>query len=127
MFCKQKTAYEMRSSEWSSDVCSSDLLRCCPNNRVGRRCAVPPWPLRSRGADSRRPSAVLVEAHRSRGHRGAPAPRPGENRGRTHPIAAPCASRPTSCPREYARKSEEHTSELQSLMRISYAVFCLKK
>src|SRR3546814_10672057 len=26
----------------------------------------------------------------------------------------------------YARRSEEHTSELQSLMRISYAVFCLK-
>src|SRR3546814_4262992 len=37
-----------------------------------------------------------------------------------------------SCPipaRQYghARRSEEHTSELQSLMRISYAVFCLKK
>src|SRR3546814_4917496 len=29
--------------------------------------------------------------------------------------------------REMARRSEEHTSELQSLMRISYAVFCLKK
>src|SRR3546814_11870907 len=28
---------------------------------------------------------------------------------------------------EFARRSEEHTSELQSLMRISYAVFCLKK
>src|SRR3546814_9932054 len=28
---------------------------------------------------------------------------------------------------EVARRSEEHTSELQSLMRISYAVFCLKK
>src|SRR3546814_4495641 len=27
----------------------------------------------------------------------------------------------------YAARSEEHTSELQSLMRISYAVFCLKK
>src|SRR3546814_7821979 len=27
----------------------------------------------------------------------------------------------------YSRRSEEHTSELQSLMRISYAVFCLKK
>src|SRR3546814_2028609 len=27
----------------------------------------------------------------------------------------------------YRRRSEEHTSELQSLMRISYAVFCLKK
>src|SRR3546814_1025731 len=31
------------------------------------------------------------------------------------------------CPRRAACKSEEHTSELQSLMRISYAVFCLKK
>src|SRR3546814_8240078 len=30
-------------------------------------------------------------------------------------------------PRDSARRSEEHTSELQSLMRISYAVFCLKK
>src|SRR3546814_3191062 len=30
-------------------------------------------------------------------------------------------------PRLRARRSEEHTSELQSLMRISYAVFCLKK
>src|SRR3546814_2156675 len=29
--------------------------------------------------------------------------------------------------RAHARRSEEHTSELQSLMRISYAVFCLKK
>src|SRR3546814_7115418 len=28
-FFKQKTAYEMRISDWSSDVCSSDLLRCC--------------------------------------------------------------------------------------------------
>src|SRR3546814_2984023 len=31
------------------------------------------------------------------------------------------------CPAEEAMRSEEHTSELQSLMRISYAVFCLKK
>src|SRR3546814_5303939 len=30
-------------------------------------------------------------------------------------------------PRPWHRRSEEHTSELQSLMRISYAVFCLKK
>src|SRR3546814_9666166 len=33
----------------------------------------------------------------------------------------------TSLKRQPARRSEEHTSELQSLMRISYAVFCLKK
>src|SRR3546814_12209161 len=31
------------------------------------------------------------------------------------------------CTRPLGRRSEEHTSELQSLMRISYAVFCLKK
>src|SRR3546814_6902737 len=36
-----------------------------------------------------------------------------------------CRSRRLGCP-DRAR-SEEHTSELQSLMRISYAVFCLKK
>src|SRR3546814_2902529 len=35
------------------------------------------------------------------------------------PYSVPCAPRRT--------RSEEHTSELQSLMRISYAVFCLKK
>src|SRR3546814_1393821 len=35
----------------------------------------------------------------------------------------PCAARPIAMP----PRSEEHTSELQSLMRISYAVFCLKK
>src|SRR3546814_6674616 len=40
-------------------------------------------------------------------------------RARLHP-SPPCMSGPL-------RRSEEHTSELQSLMRISYAVFCLKK
>src|SRR3546814_3122609 len=34
---------------------------------------------------------------------------------------------PFACAAAAARRSEEHTSELQSLMRISYAVFCLKK
>src|SRR3546814_5769492 len=39
------------------------------------------------------------------------------------------AKRPPSpdYPLGYGKRSEEHTSELQSLMRISYAVFCLKK
>src|SRR3546814_9144204 len=39
------------------------------------------------------------------------------------------ASRRLHCrlPKAGAARSEEHTSELQSLMRISYAVFCLKK
>src|SRR3546814_1047259 len=41
---------------------------------------------------------------------------------RSHQVAAWHAG-----PGEIAARSEEHTSELQSLMRISYAVFCLKK
>src|SRR3546814_7052293 len=53
------------------------------------------------------------------------------NRGHAHWIATLCrqrrpdarACRANRC----RRRSEEHTSELQSLMRISYAVFCLKK
>src|SRR3546814_8606379 len=42
---------------------------------------------------------------------------------------SPCCMRTFICPRITPRssRSEEHTSELQSLMRISYAVFCLKK
>src|SRR3546814_5476548 len=36
-----------------------------------------------------------------------------------------CWAHPTTCRKNW--RSEEHTSELQSLMRISYAVFCLKK
>src|SRR3546814_15946170 len=40
----------------------------------------------------------------------------------------PCAANLRNCPTPTgSRRSEEHTSELQSLMRISYAVFCLKK
>src|SRR3546814_9966763 len=43
------------------------------------------------------------------------------------PGAAPSGRLPWGRPRRSCRRSEEHTSELQSLMRISYAVFCLKK
>src|SRR3546814_7128283 len=42
------------------------------------------------------------------------------------PLVAAATSRHALSPAE-AQRSEEHTSELQSLMRISYAVFCLKK
>src|SRR3546814_2014962 len=46
-------------------------------------------------------------------------PRANEKLSFDEPVAAP--------PAAVAPRSEEHTSELQSLMRISYAVFCLKK
>src|SRR3546814_7145093 len=52
----------------------------------------------------------------------APMSRPAGARRR----ASFAASKPSSFSRAFSR-SEEHTSELQSLMRISYAVFCLKK
>src|SRR3546814_17844083 len=35
-FCKQKTAYEMRISDWSSDVCSSDLRRRASRREAGQ-------------------------------------------------------------------------------------------
>src|SRR3546814_1867153 len=48
----------------------------------------------------------------------------GRRRWPRSPMARTGSGRSTSSP---APRSEEHTSELQSLMRISYAVFCLKK
>src|SRR3546814_4109135 len=60
-----------------------------------------------------RPASALRQAHR-RGRRGSPEHRRPRQVSGNHRRG------------EYGR-SEEHTSELQSLMRISYAVFCLKK
>src|SRR3546814_9582924 len=42
-FLKQKTAYEMRISDWSSDVCSSDLHLEHDRRAIGRRRVVPAW------------------------------------------------------------------------------------
>src|SRR3546814_15360806 len=42
-------------------------------------------------------------------------------------VTTPCTCNPSSVIMNLWPRSEEHTSELQSLMRISYAVFCLKK
>src|SRR3546814_5887302 len=107
-FFKQKTAYEMRISDWSSDVCSSDLLKPpLPNifsyeNKLLHSCrATAP-----KANEAHDPSRAPDQHSQFSGvpHRAA-------KRG----IIAICHDR-----------SEEHTSELQSLMRISYAVFCLK-
>src|SRR3546814_5628755 len=62
-----------------------------------------------------------------RAPRGGAAPRAGELR-RQRGVAQPQLARLlVRAARRQALRSEEHTSELQSLMRISYAVFCLKK
>src|SRR3546814_6039551 len=110
-FFKQKTAYEVRISDWSSDVCSSDLDdRRNVALRGGRsgvgRAGGAAWPAAGRGRRIHAPRLRQWEA-RSHRRRGAGRPHPGRHRS--------------------AARSEEHTSELQSLMRSSYAVFCLKK
>src|SRR3546814_6858777 len=91
----------MRISDWSSDVCSSDLGAERPGERIPRRhsreLTLPFSPERARGE----PSVCDDDAQQQ-------------------------SVRPRRLDHDVAR-SEEHTSELQSLMRISYAVFCLKK
>src|SRR3546814_3851411 len=92
----------MRISDWSSDVCSSDLLTRSAYLRAGEQSD-----FRIRNAADRYPRAAGPV--RSGGF-----DRLGSDSRRT-------------AQRRRAPRSEEHTSELQSLMRISYAVFCLKK
>src|SRR3546814_3096395 len=104
---KRETAYEMRISDWSSDVCSSDLL-------IARELDRPVQLIWSRWQEllqgrPRAPAHILMTSAIAKGE-------DVSITGLKMRIAAPPATR-----------SEEHTSELQSLMRISYAVFCLKK
>src|SRR3546814_3018360 len=100
----------MRISDWSSDVCSSDL------------CGTP-----SPGLSARSMAAYSSPAYQ--------ASRRGRGPGLALAIAANVLlallfltmSSYSPLQRMAPTRSEEHTSELQSLMRISYAVFCLKK
>src|SRR3546814_1845787 len=94
-FFKQKTAYEMRISDWSSDVCSSDL------------------PIPDFGVNYHLNDKVTIAVTSFGG---------GLGQSYNKPFVPGMGFS-----KERANRSEEHTSELQSLMRISYAVFCLKK
>src|SRR3546814_5715214 len=101
----------MRISDWSSDVCSSDLPL------VSDDAAVPPGtPRRLDGGVSTSPRGPARSACVAL----------------TQPLDWKTFRRREKRvlrrdQRQIRRRSEEHTSELQSLMRISYAVFCLKK
>src|SRR3546814_2992532 len=98
----------MRISDWSLDVCSSDLP-ADRRRRHGRPLSHAP-----------RPCAVAGRPARRRACGGGQ--RLGADPGRQLPLRAEVRGRARD-----GGRSEEHTSELQSLMRISYAVFCLKK
>src|SRR3546814_9598209 len=110
----------MRISDWSSDVCSSDLAATRrPAEAVaaigGGFEAVEIAKIIALAA-SPMTAAILVETHCLIVAFGSS----------TSILPAPCAGRRTQFTMSKDR-SEEHTSELQSLMRISYAVFCLKQ
>src|SRR3546814_1142880 len=122
-FFKQKTAYDMRISDWSSDVCSSDLIRLAeiPLHRfqqsASRHCESRigglhnGWPLPSWEKNMASLSRLLLE----RELRAAADPRHGRNAPRFPKDGASALERRR--PRPALLRSEEHTSELQSLMR----------
>src|SRR3546814_8788726 len=103
----------MRISDWSSDVCSSDLPAPWPRTLLSAFSAIP-WRQETPAAGQL--CAALHAAGARRGARRAGAGAAGDRHRAQRSHRQPVAVR-----------SEEHTSELQSLMRISYAVFCLKK
>src|SRR3546814_5126957 len=121
-FFKQKTAYEMRISDWSSDVCSSDLL--------GRGAIDLDWGLHG----ERVVGAFAVELADKIIETGLLLQDVGAGRAgrlllqrQVHALVAAVLLRLAWFDAFDLNRSEEHTSELQSLMRISFAVFCLKK
>src|SRR3546814_6292288 len=108
----------MRISDWSSDVCSSDLLDNNFNAPASIAVAAVLYVFRSLvdddiplNAGCLKPLEIIV---------------PSASMLNPNPPAAVVAGNveTSMC---IVNRSEEHTSELQSLMRISYAVFCLKK
>src|SRR3546814_3302119 len=112
----------MRISDWSSDVCSSDLQFIYVTRRRARGASLDP--------DDRR---SVDETHLAHIMRAADNPPAIESKPMTAPDAIP-HQRSIAIDlfidgllTYHNVRSEEHTSELQSLMRISYAVFCLKK
>src|SRR3546814_6063418 len=101
----------MRISDWSSDVCSSDLPAPAP-------VPVPETPKDLERGDLIALAQRAADAFAS----GEAVPKAvAEATGRRFELLLPFG-----CGGPSEARSEEHTSELQSLMRISYAVFCLK-
>src|SRR3546814_8214783 len=98
----------MRISDWSSDVCSSDLPGGPCDDDAGFAAGWRPPTIRG--------------CERGYGMWAGWLGRTGQLDPLTHPWDRVTRERVKAFIR-----SEEHTSELQSLMRISYAVFCLKK
>src|SRR3546814_2944889 len=128
----------MRISDWSSDVCSSDLNAQQHAARLSRPDNVDTGLIALHGKCRWRPAARQLLDTDSPARSGAYAAslrdiNSVKSRTRFVLRVSPCVrsqSVPCRCrsvPGTLTSRSEEHTSELQSLMRTSYAVFCLKK
>src|SRR3546814_2183712 len=128
---KQKTAYEMRISDWSSDVCSSDLFAqqtAATEALRGRVGDIDQYNVKgTTNVNFDTGKAVLSEQAKADLCSAASQAEAMDNAlllvvGYTDSTGSQELNQELS-----EKRSEEHTSELQSLMRISYAVFCLKK
>src|SRR3546814_9421642 len=127
-FFKQKTAYDMRISDWSSDVCSSDLYTTAPS---GNPLAMSPASTTPAGGsqphDNLMPTLAVQFCIATSGifpSRGWRAFRRCKGLIMTEPFIGEIQLFGFNfAPRGWAYRSEEHTSELQSLLHISYAVF----
>src|SRR3546814_3664477 len=104
----------MRISDWSSDVCSSDLRS---GNRHGASVGIAACSISDTARGATPFASFLIAVRR----------RATQPQGRSSLAFRGRRSDPWLFPAGPMARSEEHTSELQSLMRISYAVFCLKK
>src|SRR3546814_9901196 len=111
----------MRISDWSSDVCSSDLRRLRGLRRQERRRH------HARGADADHRRGRVEGAEPAADQLPAPAHLLLRRFHAVDGAELPGAHDGGLLPEPGPHRSEEHTPELQSLMRISYAVFCLKK
>src|SRR3546814_7710392 len=127
----------MRISDWSSDVCSSDLVSRRPLRLLGysRQIVESNWKLY--WENSRDPyHATLMHPFlstfgilRTDGDYHSVPLQEGRHEYTYSQYDPELKNRTSEASKQIKsiRRSEEHTSELQSLMRISYAVFCLKK
>src|SRR3546814_6422657 len=122
----QKTAYEMRISDWSSDVCSSDLFRVAfvGLGRLGfglvDELAVDLDPTDEQQAGLE--AHTLLAGTLALGVGEGVGPQVAQAEADHHLLLG--VDRLNAAAHQ---RSEEHTSELQYLMRLSYAVFCLTK
>src|SRR3546814_8638384 len=116
----------MRISDWSSDVCSSDLALAAQRllAAIGRHPCARPFPV-AREIVEVEDADILVRLEVI-DLEGADLGIEDRDGAGVLPEAQ-IIELPRRPEHAVDQRSEEHTSELQSLMRISYAVFCLKK